>query len=140
VDFLSALGCKISFACSQVETLAIEVSSLMEFASGMDGYDTLQKLVSSVSEWDGKQIQDMLQKGVKMYLHTLSRNEVMYVPIGYIMVEKAARDQNLVYGMRKSFMAKSEAGRCGYDRLRALFQQSGREVDRMTKILELMDA
>ena len=70
--------------------------------------------------------------------HNFKAGEVLFVPQGWVCCEAVAANVPVVYGVRKSFMAKSAASLEAYKFATELMRKSGRDVSRMQAIAKLL--
>ena len=69
---------------------------------------------------------------------TLHQNEALFVPTGWLIMEKVSSASSLVYGVRKSWTTATDSSKKGYTILRDYFNADGRNVARMNQILAKM--
>lgn len=129
-----------ALVCGEILAVVINVSSLMEVVKGqgLTGYSSLENLLASIEAWDGKAMDEFRAAGVVMQQCTLRQNEVIYVPMGWLLLEKASSSSPLVYGVRKSFMIATAESKKGYAFMHDLFEADKRNVSRMADILSRM--
>ena len=82
--------------------------------------------------------QDMVNKGVKVCWHQHIRNELLFIPQGWMTCEYVSHDSILTYGVRKSFCTPSQAANKIDDGVVKLDRGSGTDVKRMAPIWQLM--
>ena len=123
-----------------VDVLFIDMVSLASVIAvkSLKSYGKLDEYLEAIEKWDKDTMAKLLTDGVKMLQHKLCKNEMLYIPMGWIIVEKAAPDEVLNYGVRKSFMTKHPTSKAAYGLCRTLFAAAGRNVDRMNEIYMLM--
>jgi hypothetical protein len=124
-----------------VDILFIDMVSLASViaSKSLQSYGRLDEYLETIEKWDKDTMAKLLTDGVKMLQHKLCKNEMLYIPMGWIIVEKAAPDEVLNYGVRKSFMTKHPASKTAYGLCRTLFAAAGRNIDRMNEIHTLME-
>ncbi len=75
-----------------------------------------------------------------MYYHNLVKNEMLYIPMGYVAVESVPSSLRLVYGIRRSLMIKGARSNEAYDKVKSLFVASKRNTSRMDEISAILGA
>ena len=71
--------------------------------------------------------------------HTVHEGKAaLYVPTGFWMFEVVDKNVRLHYGVRQSFVQKSEKATAEYRTVLAVMKASGKSVARMTSIASLM--
>ncbi len=99
---------------------------------------TLDSVFDSVEGITQERLAELAKDGVKLLQHTLQKNELLYAPMGWITVEQLPGDVKLCYGVRKSFMLKGEASTEAYKKCITLFARSGRNIERMQQIANIL--
>ena len=124
-----------------VDTLFIDMISLASViaSKSLGSYGKLDEHLEAIEQWDMDTMAQLLKDGVKMFQHKLCKNELIYIPMGWVIVEKAAPDEVLNYGVRKSFMTKHLTSKTAYGLCRTLFAAAGRNIDRMNEIHTLIE-
>ncbi|OLP85976.1 Tenascin-R [Symbiodinium microadriaticum] len=95
-------------------------------------FSELEKAVEDLSSETWKQ----LSKDIGLTYHTLSKEQVLYVPTGYMTVERSSSSP-MIYGARKSFFlvdAKSAVVSL-YALCVELSSKDGKNVDKMNEVL-----
>ena len=77
-------------------------------------------------------------KGLKIYKGLAQKNDVVYAPAGYMIIEFVAKGP-LISGVRRSFFLKDGGQKDSYGTAKTLFSNQKMNVERMVKILELLD-
>lgn len=123
-----------------VDILLIDAVSLASAAKEKEwaGHGTLEAYLNTIEKWDASAIKACTEAGVHMKQCQLQKNQLLYVPMGYWLVEKAAKDEALVYGARKSFFAKSSKSKDGYAAIANVYRSSSRNMERMDAIAGLL--
>ena len=124
----------------KVNSLLIDMCSLATAiaAKSLTTYAKLDEYLESIEKWDDTTLTMLLDEGVIMQQHELLKNQMLFIPMGWLVLEKAAGDDVLNYGIRKSFMIKTPVSKKGYSRCMSLFEAAGRNTDRMEGICKLM--
>ena len=106
-------SCLLRTLCySNIMTLLIETQSLRKAVEAIEK-DTFPKTVPElkkiVKEADTATVQSLKNHGLVAYYICQEKDTVLYVPAGWVVVDKVAIDQVLMYGVRKSFFFDSQA-------------------------------
>ena len=128
-----------------VDFVLVKIKSLFDYAEQSPELqaiaqkkDELIQAVGQRKEADIQKAMDPASSTVQWTLHgSLKATEALFVPCGWLLVEMVPKDQTAVYGARKSFFIDSVASRSGYQALRDIYNNSGRDVSRMDAILAL---
>ena len=71
--------------------------------------------------------------GFKPSYHFLKQNQVMYTPVGHMIVERSC-EGTMIYGVRKSYIFAGNASLAEYAQCLALFAKGGNNSDRMQQV------
>jgi hypothetical protein len=107
-------------------------------AKKLPGYAKLDEFMATVEGFTGEFIEELKANNVLIYQCILKEHEVLNVPMGYVMLERASAAKTLVYGLRRSYFFRSERCLKVYTILRELFSAQGRNVGRMDLICAKM--
>ena len=122
-------------AFGEVRVGLIELSSLKKaMGDKCTSLEFLKDLVQ-MAEPDLKKLQE---NGAKIQWHKHSRGEILYIPQGWVTVEHVHTSNNLVYGIRKSFMRKSAGAVENFKLAVDLYRASDRPTKRLDSIVQLM--
>jgi len=130
-----------ALVCGEIHVAAIDIETVYKAANHdlqKPGYDGLDKLLNSIEAWTAETMDEFRTAGVTMKQRTLHQNEVLFVPMGWLIMEKVSSASSLVYGVRKSWMTATDSSKKGYTILRDYFNADGRNVARMNQILAKM--
>ena len=96
---------------------------------GVEGQEEIRKHLLN-STWD--ELKTLTDEGASMQSHSLQKNQVLYIPMGWAQMEVAS-DSALLYGVRKSFFMQSGAD--VYKQAIAMAKAAGgKDVKRMEEI------
>ena len=70
--------------------------------------EAFSKALDHVSKLTDEKLEDLKANGVKMWKHTLTENELIFVPAGFVSVEACDLTCTEVYGIRKSFFPTTD--------------------------------
>jgi hypothetical protein len=96
------------------------------------------ELMKSMEELTAEVVDKMRGAGVKIFQIELVHNELLYIPMGYMVLEKASASHALVYGVRKSLFTSTEQSKDAYTLFRAACAAENRNTARMDAILANM--
>ena len=68
---------------------------------------------------------------------TVGQDDVVFVPQGWIIAEQCTGATPLVYGIRKSYMLKTEASKAQYGKVIEILKSSDRDTAKMEEFLAL---
>ncbi len=124
-------------ALGEVKVVLIDSETLTKVSSAKHGppFENLEYISQTLNSWDKVAIAKMAAAGVKMFHTVQMKGDLLFVPQGWLVVESSHPKNNLIYGVRKSFMVKD---RVTYEHVKAKYFASSRSVDRMDKLLQLM--
>lgn len=122
-------------AFGDTRVLLIDIESL---TSAMGDEATNLEVLDTLAQKDQAAVEKLQADGVIMQWHQHCRGEVLYVPQGWIVVEKTTPGSNLNYGLRKSFMLKSKEAVNKFKKALSLYRASERPTTRLEAIAELM--
>ena len=135
-----AATCKI-LACGRIHVTLVNVVSLHKYITDnrLENYATIKQLVDTAEGWTENTVDALRAAGVEMLQAQMEPNNVIVIPMGWLIMEKADPSSQLVYGVRKSWMTNTDKSRAAYKIFRDLFAAEGRNITRMDAILKLMD-
>ena len=124
----------------EVETWAIDVRSFVAASKQLNQEITdAEALSTAVKNLTAEQVKVLEGKGAKIYFHLLKKEELIYVPVGWAVAEKA-RQCTVLYGVRKSVFFASTGVADSYKTAKDLLAASGASVSKMDAVLELLTA
>ena len=128
--------------CGEVHVVLFDILTLLKYAKdhSVEGYDKLEDVIASLEGCTEEKVRAMATGGVAILQHTLVANQLLLVPMGYVILERASARETLIYGVRRSFFTSSDRACESYAAMRQLFAASGKQVTRMDEIAALMEA
>ena len=122
----------------EVETWTVDATDLVEKLAATQvqheqGIDGLTKALENLT---GSQLQAMTASGLVFHYRKVRAEEVLFIPIGVIIIEKA-EDGSLIYGVRKSFMLDGDKNRKRFDLIRDNLGKSGKTIKKYDQVLDL---
>lgn len=129
-----------------VHIIAVELVSLVKHMAKLSkvGEDVfvpkVEEVQAFVESWDEKAVRGAMSDGVVARQATLEKKTSVFIPLGWLCVERSMPNHPLVYGARKSFMTADVGSVERYELLTKMYTSSGRAVVRMEQIHELMKA
>ena len=137
-----------AFVKSQVlgttTVVLMQLASLVSYLNqnSADGVEN-GPVFQTVCQWGEKEIQAAMGNEadgkVEMLQGSMAANESLFVPSGWVMLERAGKDQTAVYGVRKSMFIDSSENKRGYKAMRDYYASEKRDVGRMDTILSLYE-
>lgn len=123
-------------AVGEVRRILVEWSS---FKDAIGEFSSIEEVLTKFKKMDQDGLKDLAAKGVVMRQCLLQKQEVLYIPMGWLSVEVACPSP-FIYGIRKSFFIKSK-GKVYEESIEVAksMEGTGKSVERMGKILETMD-
>ena len=79
----------------------------------------------------------MKEKGLKMHYCSMKKDELLYLPTGWLVFERV-KEGALTYGIRKSFFLKTESARANYVMSKQLLAKQGADIANMELISDQM--
>ena len=73
--------------------------------------------------------------GVKPYYHKLEKDQVLFVPMGYLLMERSGAS-TMNYGARKSFIMHEGHAIENYTACKSLQAKDGKNVEKMQQVLD----
>ena len=70
----------------------------------------------------------------KPHYHKLVKDELLFVPTGYILMERTG-SSTMIYGARKSFVIADGNALKNYGICKTLQEQDGKNVEKMAQVL-----
>ncbi|CAK9036130.1 Uncharacterized protein SCF082_LOCUS21603 [Durusdinium trenchii] len=128
-------------AFGEVKWLVMEISSTVaalraELGVDVIKADDLEALIGSLTYGN---LENCKKHGMKAKSCLQRPNEAVFVPAGWIAAEQSVKGV-LIYGLRASLLLKSEASCHSYEAYIGLNSASGKPVDKMQQVLDLMQA
>ncbi|CAE7864568.1 Tnr, partial [Symbiodinium necroappetens] len=90
-------------------------------------------LDTTVEQWD------LLQGKLKPTYHLLKKDEVLFTPVGHMVVEKTSAS-TMIYGARKSVLFKGIEAITEYAQCVALAQKDGKNTEKMVQVQDALKA
>ena len=120
----------------------LEVMSLKAYLTvkKIDSKEGLGALLRCVEAFDRTALTEIIQGGVLYAFGTQGPKDCIFLPQGWILVEKAAAEKKTHYGVRKSFMIGTEKSATDYELCLQLIRDAGKHTQRMDAILECLSA
>ena len=137
-NFASMVKVQVS---GDVQHMFIEIKSLMKILSKKRGEGGPEHDITAAQthtlQLDRAGLDALIQKGLQVRVCLLSKNELLYLPMGWIVMEVALPSVH-IHGIRKSFFLRSscEAYKLAVD----LVNSQGKNTDRMKQIAALVSA
>ena len=126
-------------AVGQVKLLLCELTSLVETSKTKVGPPCENlSYIEGMRNWDAARIEEMVNSGVAMFQGIHDKNQLLFVPQGWIIVEVSMVGSRLIYGYRKAFMQATRKATDEYRAALQLFKTSGRNTTRMDAVIECM--
>ncbi|CAE6929570.1 unnamed protein product [Symbiodinium sp. CCMP2592] len=139
VNVLPNHSCMMKLLVSgEVRHIFLRAKGLLGVLYKMKAIDSEHDLMSAIEHLKGLDAQgllDLCKSGVEILETTQHKGELLFVPVGWVVVEIANPSVHL-FGVRKSFMLSSSAD--DYELFMKIVAARGQNVERMTKIHELM--
>ena len=73
--------------------------------------------------------------GIKPYYHKLQKDEVLFVPMGYLLMERSGAS-TMLYGAWKSFIMHENNAEGNYIACKDLQAKDGKNVEKMQQVLD----
>ena len=119
-----------------------ESASLVAHLRSMTGKEeiSLDELPELLGSWN---MHDLLKAvngsaGVKSYCCSQGPLDAVWIPCGFVCLEQAMKGV-LLYGMRATFLVKSETGTMNYETMIGLSAAAKKNTDKMKEALRLME-
>ena len=129
-----------------MEVTAIEVESLVKaLRSKENPLTTIEDLMEQVKAIGPEKIRT-IDKEIKIFRGVTEAHSLLYVPCGWILVEKSTEDSTpLIYGSRKSSFYQSEGALTNYGQCKELLtggqgSSTSASLAKMESIFDLIDA
>ena len=90
-------------------------------------------LDTTVEQWD------LLQGKLKPTYHLLKKDEVLFTPVGHMVIEKTSAS-TMIYGARKSVLFKGIEAITEYAQCVALAQKDGKNTEKMVQVQDALKA
>ena len=136
-NFASMLKVQVS---GDVRHMFIEIKSLLKLLCEekviKDACD-LSAAQAHTLQLDRGGLNALIKKGLQVRVCALSKNELLYQPLGWMVMEVALPSVH-IYGVRKSFFMRSNCQE--YKLALEVVKSQGKPVDRMKQIVDLMSA
>lgn len=120
-------------AHGQVKLVAFAVSTLAEHF-GSQHIDELAKSLLKMKSEDVAEISNISQG----FTAVVTAGDVFHIPAGWLVCEQSSQGA-LIYGVRKSWIPVSHESCVQYKAVLNLLKKSGRQVDKMEQVLDLME-
>ncbi|CAE7529917.1 unnamed protein product [Symbiodinium sp. KB8] len=120
-----------------------KLKSLLSYVKSKHAADADKKpALELVTQWGQDAVANALGEEadgkVEMIRGSLSANQAMFVPSGWVILERAHAEQAAIYGVRKSMFIDSVQNYMGYEAIKMYYEacSPNRDLSRMTTILE----
>ena len=134
-------GAAMMRVLGSTEVLLLKLQELMAFMTSTmkdNENEKKQDLMQRVIQWSEDDLKKVLGDGkVTMSRGCLGVNEALFIPSGWLLVERVPSGQSAIYGVRKSMFIDTVANKEGYTALREFYVGQQRDVSRMDKVLAL---
>ena len=120
----------------EVTWAIFEISSLiasMKMILGKDDLGGLDGVTDFVRHLDDGRLKAFHQHGCVPHIVVQKANEVLWVPCGFLAVEKCVKGI-LIYGLRKSVLYKSLKALASYEANIEVLKQSGKPIEKMKMV------
>ena len=97
-----------------------------------------QSLHDAFENLDDATVKKLNAKGAKIFKVSQKAEQLLYVPVGWLVSERAVKGP-LIYGIRKSVFVASPAGKASYSKAKIFLESSGVDVSKMISILDKED-
>ena len=74
---------------------------------------------------------------LKPSFHLLKKDQVMYIPVGYILAERTTAGP-MIYGSRKSFIIADSQAHVEYSKVVELCSKDGKGIERMQQVQQAL--
>lgn len=119
-------------AHGQVKLIAFAVAEL----AAHFGATNIDDLAKSILKMKAEQVEDV-SKISPGYATTVMAGDAIHVPAGWLVCEMSSQGA-LIYGVRKSWIPVSRESCTQYKAVMSLLKESGRNIDKMETVLDLM--
>jgi len=120
-------------AHGQVKLIAFAVSEL----AAHFGSANMDDLAKSMLKMKAEEVADV-SKISPGYATTVMAGDAIHVPAGWLVCEMSSQGA-LIYGVRKSWIPVSREACTQYKAVMSLLKESGRNIDKMQTVLDLME-
>ena len=121
--------------------LVFESSSLVAHLRSITGKEqiSLDEVPDLLGSWTVEDLQTAAHvSGVKMYCCSQDPLDAVWIPCGYVCLEQAMKGV-LLYGMRATYLVKSEAACLNYETMIGLSAAAKKSTEKMKEALQLME-
>eukprot|EP00959_Pyramimonas_sp_CCMP1952_P200790 4199867-Pyramimonas_sp.AAC.1 len=94
--------------------------------------------IEKIPKMDAAALKAAKEGGLIMKKVVQTSSSMVYVPMGWLIVETCGQGDSLNYGIRKSFITSSTASKAIYSFVGELFKEAGKDVVRMDAIKALI--
>ena len=125
-------------ASGEVRHVLFELDSTLKALYDMKkitDLDNINAALEALKALDTDSVKDLLAKKAVVRQINLLKNEVLYIPLGWLCLEVVKQSVH-VYGIRKSFFLSFQAA--AYEQAIKMTKAQGRDVQRMEQIHKLM--
>ena len=126
-------------AAGEVTWLIFETKVLVPALKISLGKDKLSitEVYTYLEDVGEKSLQELSDTGAKPFYAVQSSNTMLFVPVGFIALEKCTKGV-LVYGLRRTCVIREASAVANYEELMGTYVCDGRSTDKMKVALDLM--
>ena len=106
----------------------------------LDGAESFTKVHNYVTTMTEGSFAECKGKNVRMWVHELGEQELLYIPAGFFTVELVDAHASQVYGIRKSFFPVHASTLANYEAVKKQFQGDGRNSGLMESVCKALTA
>lgn len=135
----NSMGMLRLLCAGEVTTIMFEGGSLAAAFRQIKGVDKVTMV--TLSEWvknlNADDMAKLSEVGCKPHVAVQGAKQLLYVPVGHIVLEKASKGV-LLYGVRKAVVVKSERAALNYETMVGCLRAEGKETTKMCVALEVL--
>ncbi len=121
-----------------VETWAVNTCTFIEACKKMNNRVVdLETFKNTVNGLTADVAKEMIGHGAQIYYHKLAHEQLIYIPSGWFVIERATADCSVMYGVRKSVFFDTPAARSSYQ---SAMDGSGQSTGKMDELLKVFTA
>ena len=127
-------GCFKMLVFGTVTAYAIDTTSLLKHLPTLKAAArNTAELYDIVNAFTAEQVQQLKELGVPVYKCHMDKEIVLWIPAGWVLIEKTG-DSALTYGFRKSMFIATSALRSKYEAAKLLLKASGNSTEKMDEV------
>jgi hypothetical protein len=124
-------------AMGAVETWAINPTTFIEACKQLNNkVCDLEAFKNTVTGLTTDVVKQLMSKGAEIYYHKLEHEQLIYIPCGWFVVERAT-DCMVMYGARKSVFFDTVSAKLSYQSAKLLLDGSGQSTGKMDALLNI---